>query len=216
MRRLLAVLLVMSFLLFSCSEKESPESLYNPGKLKEAIALSDRILSESLDEDALYYKAISYYSLDITGEAEEAATLYLLLYSDGKYRTEALSIIFMTGSDSKALDAGKELMEYDLLGHRGKTRLCLLYALNGDYNSFRSLYETIQGELTASENAYLLIVGRSDTSMILMAIERLLDEGSDYSDIIINRASRLLEKRGEDGMFTEFLSSMNYPPSTSD
>ena len=109
MRRLLLVLLVMSFLLFSCSEKESPESLYNQGKLKEAIALSDRILSESLDEDALYYKAVSYYSLDITGEAEEAATLYLLLYSDGKYRTEALSIIFMTGSDSNALDAGKGL-----------------------------------------------------------------------------------------------------------
>ena len=132
MRRFIAFLLIVPLFISSCSKAETPESLYSNGMYIEAIALADSILSSSLDYEALYYKAASFFSLKVRGEAEEAATLYLLLYSDGKYRTEALSIIFMTGSDSKALDAGKELMEYDLLGHRGKTRLCLLYALNGD------------------------------------------------------------------------------------
>ena len=207
MRRFIAFLLIVPLFISSCSKAETPESLYSNGMYIEAIALADSILSSSLDYEALYYKAASYFSLKVRGEAEEAATLYLLLDSDGEFRNEALYIIFLTGSDNKSIKAGEELRMTAGLSHSSLVRLCFLYAYNDMDTEFSRLYREIRGELTDEENAFLLIAEGRDLSMIFMALDSLLEDGIDPSDELLEAAEKRFIEKGQLDLFQSYVSS---------
>ena len=207
MRRFIAFLLIVPLFISSCSKTETPESLYSNGMYREAIALADSILRKDLDYEALYYKAASYFSLNVRGEAEEAATLYLLLDNDGEFRNEALYIIFLTGSDEKSIKAGDELRKTAGLSHRSLVRLCFLYAYNDMDIEFSRLYREIRGELTDEENAFLLIAEGKDLSMIFMALDSLLEDGIEPSAELLEAAEkRFIEQESLD-LFQSYVSS---------
>ena len=201
MRRFIAFLLIVPLFISSCSKTETPESLYSNGMYREAIALADSILRKYLDSEALYYKAASYFSLNVRGEAEEAATLYLLLDEDGEFRNEALYIIFLTGSDEKSIKAGDELRKTAGLSHRSLVRLCFLYAYNDMDIEFSRLYREIRGELTDEENAFLLIAEGKDLSMIFMALDSLLEAGIEPSDELLEAAEKRFIEQGSLDLF---------------
>ena len=207
MGRFIAFLLIVPLFISSCSKTETPESLYSNGMYREAIALADSILRKDLDYEALYYKAASYFSLKVRGEAEEAATLYLLLDSDGEFRNEALYIIFLTGSDNKSIKAGEELRETSGLSHRSLVRLCFLYAYNDMDIEFSRLYREIRGELTDEENAFLLIAEGKDLSMIFMALDSLLEAGIEPSDELLEAAEKRFIEQGSLDLFQSYVSS---------
>ena len=207
MRRFIAFLLIVPLFISSCSKTETPESLYSNGMYREAIALADSILRKDLDYEALYYKAASYFSLKVRGEAEEAATLYLLLDSDGEFRNEALYIIFLTGSDNKSIKAGEELRETSGLSHRSLVRLCFLYAYNDMDIEFSRLYREIRGELTDEENAFLLIAEGKDLSMIFMALDSLLEDGIEPSAELLEAAEKRFIEQGSLDLFQSYVSS---------
>ena len=194
MRRFIAFLLIVPLFISSCSKAETPESLYSNGMYREAIALSDSILRKDLDYEALYYKAASYFSLNVRGEAEEAATLYLLLDEDGEFRNEALYIIFLTGSTSG-------------LSHRSLVRLCFLYAYNDMDIEFSRLYREIRGELTDEENAFLLIAEGKDLSMIFMALDSLLEDGIEPSAELLEAAEKRFIEQGSLDLFQSYVTS---------
>ena len=207
MRRFIAFLLIVPLFISSCSKTETPESLYSNGMYREAIALADSILRKDLDYEALYYKAASYFSLNVRGEAEEAATLYLLLDEDGEFRNEALYIIFLTGSDEKSITAGDELRKTAGLSHRSLVRLCFLYAYNDMDIEFSRLYREIRGELTDEENAFLLIAEGKDLSMIFMALDSLLEDGIEPSAELLEAAERRFIEQGSLDLFQSYVSS---------
>ena len=207
MRRFIAFLLIVPLFISSCSKTETPESLYSNGMYREAIALADSILRKDLDYEALYYKAASYFSLKVRGEAEEAATLYLLLDDDGEFRNEALYIIFLTGSDDKSIKAGEELRETSGLSHRSLVRLCFLYAYNDMDIEFSRLYREIRGELTDEENAFLLIAEGKDLSMIFMALDSLLEDGIEPSAELLEAAEKRFIEQGSLDLFQSYVSS---------
>lgn len=207
MRRFIAFLLIVPLFISSCSKTETPESLYSNGMYREAIALADSILRKDLDYEALYYKAASYFSLNVRGEAEEAATLYLLLDEDGEFRNEALYIIFLTGSDEKSITAGDELRKTAGLSHRSLVRLCFLYAYNDMDIEFSRLFREIRGELTDEENAFLLIAEGKDLSMIFMALDSLLEDGIDPSDELLEAAEKRFIEKGQLDLFQSYVSS---------
>lgn len=207
MRRFIAFLLIVPLFFSSCSKAETPESLYSNGMYREAIALADSILRKDLDYDALYYKAASYFSLNVRGEAEEAATLYLLLDDDGEFRNEALYIIFLTGSDEKSIKAGDELRKTAGLSHRSLVRLCFLYAYNDMDIEFSRLYREIRGELTDEENAFLLIAEGKDLSMIFMALDSLLEDGIEPSAELLEAAEKRFIEQGSLDLFQSYVSS---------
>lgn len=207
MRRFIAFLLIVPLFISSCSKTETPESLYSNGMYREAIALADSILRKDLDYEALYYKAASYFSLNVRGEAEEAATLYLLLDDDGEFRSKALYIIFLTGSDDKSIKAGEELRETSGLSHRSLVRLCFLYAYNDMDIEFSRLYREIRGELTDEENAFLLIAEGKDLSMIFMALDSLLEDGIEPSAELLEAAEKRFIEQGSLDLFQSYVSS---------
>ena len=207
MRRFIAFLLIVPLFISSCSKTETPESLYSNGMYREAIALADSILRKDLDYEALYYKAASYFSLNVRGEAEEAATLYLLLDDDGEFRNEALYIIFLTGSDEKSIKAGDELRKTAGLSHRSLVRLCFLYAYNDMDIEFSRLYREIRGELTDEENAFLLIAEGKDLSMIFMALDSLLEDGIEPSAELLEAAEKRFIEQGSLDLFQSYVSS---------
>ena len=207
MRRFIAFLLIVPLFISSCSKTETPESLYSNGMYREAIALADSILRKDLDYEALYYKAASYFSLNVRGEAEEAATLYLLLDNDGEFRNEALYIIFLTGSDEKSIKAGNELRKTAGLSHRSLVRLCFLYAYNDMDIEFSRLYREIRGELTDEENAFLLIAEGKDLSMIFMALDSLLEDGIEPSAELLEAAEKRFIEQGSLDLFQSYVSS---------
>ena len=207
MRRFIAFLLIVPLFISSCSKTETPESLYSNGMYREAIALADSILRKDLDYEALYYKAASYFSLNVRGEAEEAATLYLLLDNDGEFRNEALYIIFLTGSDEKSIKAGDELRKTAGLSHRSLVRLCFLYAYNDMDIEFSRLYREIRGELTNEENAFLLIAEGKDLSMIFMALDSLLEDGIEPSAELLEAAEKRFIEQGGLDLFQSYVSS---------
>ena len=207
MRRFIAFLLIVPLFISSCSKTETPESLYSNGMYREAIALADSILRKDLDYEALYYKAASYFSLNVRGEAEEAATLYLLLDDDGEFRSKALYIIFLTGSDEKSIKAGEELRNTAGLSHRSLVRLCFLYAYNDMDIEFSRLYREIRGELTDEENAFLLIAEGKDLSMIFMALDSLLEDGIEPSAELLEAAEKRFIEQGSLDLFQSYVSS---------
>ena len=207
MRRFIAFLLIVPLFISSCSKTETPESLYSNGMYREAIALADSILRKDLDYEALYYKAASYFSLNVRGEAEGAATLYLLLDEDGEFRNEALYIIFLTGSDEKSIKAGEELRKTAGLSHRSLVRLCFLYAYNDMDIEFSRLYREIRGELTDEENAFLLIAEGKDLSMIFMALDSLLEDGIEPSAELLEAAEKRFIEQGSLDLFQSYVSS---------
>ena len=207
MGRLIVFLLIVPLLLFSCDEKETPETLFSEGRYKEAISLSNSILMEGLDESALYYKAASCYSLSLKGEAEEAAALYLLVYNEGEFRNQAKYIIFLTGSDADAIEAGEELMASGELSHRSMVRLCFLYAYNDMDIEFSRLYKKIRGELSEIENAFLLIAEGEDLSLIFMAFDKILESGSELDAELLETAADLFADKGKYDLFSSYIDS---------
>ena len=207
MGRFIAFLLIVPLVFSSCTGRETPESLFREGEYKDSIALSDSILSSRLDEDALYYKAASCFSLGLSGEAEEAATLYLLLYSDGKHRNDALYIILFTDSDTIAVRAGEELMESGELSHRALLRLCFLYAHNDMDAEFSRMYRSIRISLSDAENAFLLIADGDDLSMIFMSFDKIIESGREIDEELLEAASALFGEKGKHDLFESYISS---------
>ena len=208
MRRLIAFLLIVPLLFFpSCSDETTPESLFREGKYKESISLSNSILHKGLDEKALYYKAASCFSLNLKGEAEEAATLYLLLYSDGEFRNQSNYIILFTGSDLRAVEAGESLLSSGEISHRAMFRLCFLYAYNGMDIEFSRMYKRIRGNLTDAENAFLLIADGKDLSMVFMSFDKILETGSQIDPSLLENARILFENEGKTDLFDSYIAS---------
>lgn len=78
--RFCAILLFV--FLSSCSaEKESElETLFNDGQYQKVTERASEILSETLDEESLYFRTLSEYRLGNSSSARDGSLFYLLAF----------------------------------------------------------------------------------------------------------------------------------------
>ena len=83
MRKLIVFIAILLFLFISCKEKEdSFFKEFQSGNYDNVLFLADSKLKDRLSDDALFYKAASYYHEGDYSGASDCAYLYLLIYND--------------------------------------------------------------------------------------------------------------------------------------
>ena len=119
MRKLIVFIAILLFLFISCKEKEdSFLKEFQSGNYDNVLFLADSKLKDRLSDDALFYKAASYYHEGDYPGASDCAYLYLLIYNDDSaYYFDAADVLIRTSDDfSRILFAGEILYENGRLG----------------------------------------------------------------------------------------------------
>ena len=179
MRNTLLMAFLILPLLFSCSNDEnSLSSLIDGGKYSEALAAADVILSEKLDEEALYTKLVSQLRMGMLRDAGKTASLYVMLFDENEEHLErALSaVIHFSGNDGFAAAAGERLSKLRPLGKSESMALFLRCIELGRIPDAEMIYRNIRSELSESENAYMLLRMEENPSLVLASLESLYGE----------------------------------------
>ncbi|MDD7589605.1 hypothetical protein, partial [Bullifex porci] len=78
--RFISILILISFLLFSCSNSFDYKARYEAGKYEDIIENANEELSIKLNQDALYYLFMSQFKLGYIDDSLSAARLYSACY----------------------------------------------------------------------------------------------------------------------------------------
>ena len=81
MKKILVSILLL-FFIFSCSKYSDIEEAYKSGDFENALKASQLILDDTLEEEALFWKTMSSWSLSRYDDAASSAELYLMLYPE--------------------------------------------------------------------------------------------------------------------------------------
>lgn len=192
------ILFLSVLLLFSCASKPNYEELYQNQKYDEIIEASSERLKTKLDKTSLFYRMLSYYSLNRFDEVAGDAALYVLLYSDE--RDEALktalmlSVVFLDNTEASLILSEN----YEL--SRGEMELVFTSLMRGGKpDAAEALYSKVRGELTGEEAANLLIDAKASSVAILQELEEWKRETNDALEVelAIYKCVPLFTSRGE-------------------
>ena len=200
MKKILVSILLLLFL-FSCSKYSDIEEAYKSGDFENALKASQLILDNTLEEEALFWKTMSSWSLSRYDDEASSAELYLMLYPEEEkehYILMLRAVLLLSKDKDKALKAGKELYYNHGLYKAGATKLYTLLVERNDPLQSKIL-AFLRPLLTATEYAFLMIDSESSSDSIILALEAMYEEQKDsvlYSDAL-NDAVFLLSERGE-------------------
>ena len=207
--RFCAILLFVFLSSCSAEKKSELETHFNEGQYSDVIDSASEILSETLDEEALYFRTLAEYRLGNSSSARDGSLFYLLAFGeDDSHYYDLAEILLRTSKGRKALFAGDIL--YDS-GHLSRIDYLPYYsALVSSDNIERAddFFEAISPTLSEYDKAFFAISAERDSDRIVASLESLYAfSGLDNSFIsIMEKAIPLLIKRGDAAMLLNLIS----------
>ncbi len=207
--RFCAILLFV--FLSSCSaEKESElETLFNDGQYQKVTERTSEILSETLDEESLYFRTLSEYRLGNSSSARDGSLFYLLAFdNDAPHYYDLAEILLRTSKGREALFAGNIL--YDS-GHLSRIDYLPYYSAlvsSDNMEMADDFFEAISPTLSEYDKTFFTISAERDSDRIVTSLESLYAfSGLDNSFIsMMEKAIPLLIKRGDAAMLLNLIS----------
>ena len=166
--------IIFCLFFFSACSGDNLGSLYDDQDFKSVYERSSLILKEKLDDEALYYEALSANRLGLYEDAVTAARLYALLFNDNYDEARSMEkLVLHYGERDVALSAGESLLSK---GSMDKEDLIQFYKVlmdNGLYTEANIFLEELSGKLTKVEYAFCLINGNAPIWQIINSIAEI-------------------------------------------
>lgn len=211
MRKLIVFIAILLFLFISCKEKEdSFFKEFQSGNYDNVLFLADSKLKDRLSDDALFYKAASYYHEGDYSGASDCAYLYLLIYNDDSaYYFDAADVLIRTSDNfSRILFAGEILYENGRLGRADYLNYYLAMINDGYEENARNFYNEISLNLNDYEKALFAVQSKRSSDIIVSSLETLYssDSLSERFIALVKEAIPLLISRGDQEMLLNLIS----------
>ena len=197
--RFISILILISFILFSCSDSFDYKTSYEAGKYEEIIENAYDELSQKLNQDALYYLFMSQFKLGYIDDSLSVARLYLSCYSsdiDQRLR-DSLRILLFYSNDFEKCYAGEKLNN---LFSMSETELIVYFSSlmkTEKYTQADALYNQNLSKLSLKSRCLMLIGGKASTELIISSLNELDATGDPDIDSILIQAINVLNERGE-------------------
>lgn len=212
MNRFLSFIFILLFLfLSSCSDDHNQIGIaFESEDYDRVIAIADEKLRSSLDLNAIYYKAASYFRLGDLKMAKDCSYLYLLSSKekDESYYNAAQILLRASDDYHLSLYAGDILFDG---GRLNRVDYLLYYQAlveNGDYDRADEFYQSISLGLTGYEKALIALSGRYSSEKMVNALEELYSqEGiSEHFKTLMKRTIPLFIEKGDQRMLLNLVS----------
>lgn len=197
--RFISILILISFLLFSCSNSFDYKARYEAGKYEDIIENANEELSIKLNQDALYYLFVSQFKLGYIDDSLSAARLYSACYSsniDQRLR-DSLRILLFYSNDFEKCYAGEKL---NSLFSMSETELIVYFSSlmkTEKYSQADALYNQNLSKLSLKSRCLMLIGGKASTDLIVSSLNELEAINDPDIDSILIQAINVLNERAE-------------------
>lgn len=214
-KKMLAAIFLLCFFVSACSKDSFDyRSAYEEGRFDDILANAETVLSEELDEDALYYRALAYYVEGDMDESYAAARLFSLVYDDSDYAAQCHRIILHSADrsdDDVAIESGRYLSAESQLSKQDKIMMFQRLSRSGATEEADELYAELKNLLNPFEEAIMDIIAETDSTRILYSLESLYSVSGLSGDFIraMKLAIPLFINRGESSLLLPLVEKGN-------
>ena len=177
MKRISCVFFVLILLSFISCSKDSYDyaSAFRQGEYQGILDAAEKELSDTIEGEALYYKAAALYQLGQYDEAFRSSFLYFLLNdeSSANYYDSLRIVLHTSPYNNIALDAGGLLEDNNMLLKQNAIKYYQELVSSGDMNAAEEFFQSIAGSLSVNEIAMMNIISEAPSGKILSSLESL-------------------------------------------